>query len=435
MSDNGNLMRTYRFVIDEHDKPIYKQLLNLTRISKDLYNQSLFVLRKDLDETKKFISKFDLMKKMSTVPNLDNEINYRKLPAQASQQTIMLCHGAVSSYFKALKAWKKDPSKFKAQPRFPSFVKKDGHQVLTLTNQTASMKENVITFGKRVFGDEIKISIPEKEYEKYKNLWIDSEERLARNRKLFQQIRVVPQQGGDYFNIEICYYRAKETVVLNSDNAIAVDIGVNNLMTVVSNFDDIPFIINGKPLKSINQYFNKKKAEMSSDLNKKGLFTSKRLRKLFRKRNAKVSDYMHKASKYLIDYCIINQVSKIVVGYNPEWKVGVQIGKVNNQNFVMIPFHSLISKIEYKAETYGMEVIKIGESYTSKCSALDLEPVKKHEKYKGRRVHRGLFKASDGQVINADVNGSINILRKEIGDDFVSEAINLQENPVKFTMN
>ena len=208
---------------------------------------------------------------------------------------------------------------------------------------------------------------------------------------MFQQIRIVPQQGSDYFNIEICYYRPKEDSVLDPGKAIAVDIGVNNLMTVVSNFDDIPFIINGRPVKSINQYFNKKKAEMSSDLNKNGLFTSKRLRKLFRKRNAKMHDYMHKASKHLIDYCLLNQVSKVIIGYNPEWKVGVQIGKVNNQNFVMIPFHSLISKIEYTAELHGIEGEKVRETYTSKCSSLDLEPIQKQEKYMGRRVHRGLF--------------------------------------------
>jgi len=434
VSDQDSVIRTYRFVIDEHDKPIYRTLLDLTRVSKDLYNQSLFFLRKRLDETGKFMSKYDLSKEIATLENLEGEINYKKLPSQSSQQTIFICHGAVSSYFRALKVWKKDPSKFKARPEFPKFLKKDSHQVLCLTNQVCSIHENVITFGKRALGAEVRISIPEKEFDKYQKFWMNNNARRMRDKKLFNQIRVVPQANADYFNIEICYNRDKELVQLNSDRAIAVDIGVNNLMTVVSNFDDIPFIINGKPLKSINQFFNKKKAEMSSALNKRGLMTSKRIRKLFRKRNAKVSDYMHKASRHLIEYCLESKISKIVIGYNAEWKVGVQIGKINNQNFVMIPFHSLISKIEYKAELHGIEVVRITEGYTSKCSALDLEPIKKHEKYVGRRLHRGLFKASNGQVINADVNGSLNILRKAIGDSFVHEGANLIKNPIKITM-
>ena len=435
MSDQDSVMRTYRFVIDEHDKPIYRTLLDLTRVSKDLYNQSLFFIRKKLDKTGKFISKYDLIKEISVLQNLDGEINYRKLPSQSSQQTIFICHGAVSSYFKALKAWKKDPSKFKARPEFPKFLKKDGHQVLCLTNQVCSIHENVITFGKRALGEEDKISIPEKEFYKYEKFWMNNNAKTMREKKLFQQIRVVPQSRGDFFNIEICYNKDKELVPLLSNRAIAVDIGVNNLMTVVSNFGDPPFIINGKPLKSINQFFNKKKAEMSSALNKRGLMTSKRIRKLFRKRNAKVSDYMHKASRHLIGYCLKNRISKIVVGYNPEWKVGVQIGKVNNQNFVMIPFHSLISKIEYKAEDHGIEVVKIEEGYTSKCSALDLEPIKKHERYKGRRLSRGVFKASNGQIINADVNGSLNILRKVVGDSFVNKSDNLLGVPDNITMD
>jgi len=433
--EENQVTRSYRFIIDNNDKPIFKQLLGVTKVSKDIYNQALYQMKQSMNEDK-FLSKFDLAQLLRHTTNLEGDLNYLKLPAQSSQQTVYMAHQTVTSFFAAIKAWKKDPSKFREKPGFPNFLKKDGHQVMTVTCQTAKMEENTITFRAQGWDHPLKISIPEKEFLKYKKFLMNEGENLLANQKnRFKQIRIVPKYNGDYFAIEIVYKRDVEEHDLDEDKSIAVDIGVNNLMTVTSNFDSLPFIINGRPVKSINQYFNKKKATITSELNLNGHWTSKKLRKLHRKRNAKVDDYLHKASRHLIQYCLDNKISKIFIGYNEQWKNGVEIGKVNNQNFVMIPFHALIGKIEYKAELVGITVEKIKESHTSKCSALDLEPIEHHETYLGRRINRGLFEASDGRRINADVNGSLNILRRAVGDEFMSSIENILKNPTKITMN
>lgn len=179
-----------------------------------------------------------------------------------------------------------------------------------------------------------------------------------------------------------------------------------------------PLLINGRPLKSYNWFWNKNKARLQSELKEK--FLSKRITKLTFDRNNKVNDYLHKASRLLINKALENEVTSIVIGYNQGWKNEINIGKKNNQNFVNIPYEKLIDFIHYKAEENGIRVIMVKEEYTSKCSSLDKEEIRKHETYIGNRVKRGLFKTSNRLEINADVNGSLNILRKVIGDDFIN---------------
>ena len=183
-------------------------------------------------------------------------------------------------------------------------------------------------------------------------------------------------------------------------------------MTVTSNKRGCkPLVINGKPLKSINQFYNKQKAKYQSEL-PKDIKTSKRIQKLTFKRNNRVNDYLHKSTNYIVNFCLKNELNTIVIGYNEFWKQKVNIGKVNNQKFVQIPFERLLSILEYKCQKYGLNILSNEESYTSKCSFLDLEEIKKHDVYLGKRVKRGLFISSNGKLINSDVNGSYNILRK-----------------------
>jgi len=170
-------------------------------------------------------------------------------------------------------------------------------------------------------------------------------------------------------------------------------------------------IINGKPLKSMNQYYNKKKAYLQSKL-PKGKFNSKAIIKLSNKRNNKTDNYLHKTSKFIINYCLTNDVDKIIIGKNVNWKQEVNIGKKNNQNFVNIPHTKLIHQIEYKAKLEAIGVVTISEEYTSKTSFIDNENICKHDEYCGKRIKRGLFKTKDGYLINADINGAFNILRK-----------------------
>lgn len=213
---------------------------------------------------------------------------------------------------------------------------------------------------------------------------------------------------------------------LDENKFLGIDLGLNNLATCISNAN-MPFIINGKPIKSENQWYNKKVTKLKSKLPKyktkngeiKQISWSKNLQNLTEKRNNRIEDYMHKASKMIVDYCVSNKISKIIIGKNKDWKKQINIGKINNQNFVSIPFNSLIYKIQYKTERYGIKVIVREESYTSKASFIDNDniPDKYTENEKfifvGKRNGRN-YRTQKGNVVNADLNGAANIIRKEI---------------------
>lgn len=395
----------------------------MSRITKNLYNQALFEVKAHYEKTGKILSSNQLDKLMKSKQNLDGKINYRLLPAQVAQQTLKLVKRNIKSFFEALVDYKKHPDKYKGQPQFPIFLPRNGYFVVIFPNQQSSIRRN----GDIKLRRDIIISIPRKEFEKYKEYFIKIQD--GKVIPLFQQIRIVPKFNGDFFNIEIVYQKEEINLDVDVNRVMSLDLGVNNLVALVDNTmvqeDRKPILINGRPIKSINQFYNKKLALMQSSLSLIGKFNSTRLRKLMDWCNEKISDYMHKASRFIINYCLDNRLGHIVIGKNDGWKQKVNIGKRNNQNFVDIPFDRLIQKIQYKAQLVGIQVTIVEESYTSKCSALDLEIISKHEDhaYSGKRVGRGLFKTACGLVINADVNGALNILRKIIGDDFLKSFI------------
>ena len=206
----------------------------------------------------------------------------------------------------------------------------------------------------------------------------------------------------------------------------AIDLGVSNFATVTSNIRGFrPYVISGRELKSYNRYYNKEVAKRKSVLSARngGQKTSRRIRRLTRKRDDKVRDFMHKASRLVANQLASDGVSAVYVGHNPGWKQDANIGKVNNQNFVQIPYDRFIRYLEYKCAMVGIEVRMVEESYTSKCSFVDGEEICKHEKYVGRRVHRGLFRTAGGRLVNADVNGSYNILRKGKPEAFDADGV------------
>ena len=221
-------------------------------------------------------------------------------------------------------------------------------------------------------------------------------------------VRVNPK--GNHFVIDVGYQIDDIEKKENNSRYASIDLGVNNLITLASNVDK-PIIINGRPVKSINRFYNKKIAKLKSQL-PVGLYSSKQIQNLYKNRKNKIDDYMHKTSRYITDYLVSNQINTLVIGYNKGWKQDVNMGKKNNQNFVYIPYLRLINLLEYKCEMVGIKVEVREESYTSKCSFLDNEEVCEHDKYLGKRVRRGLFVASDGRKINADINGALNILKK-----------------------
>jgi IS605 OrfB family transposase len=199
--------------------------------------------------------------------------------------------------------------------------------------------------------------------------------------------------------------------VLFNHRIASIDIGLNNLATLTSNGAFAPLILNGKPLKSINQFYNKKKAKLQAAL-KKEQKTSRRIQALTHKRNNKVKDYLHQSSRYVMNQLVSNQISVLVIGKNDQWKQEIALGSRTNQNFVQIPHATFIDQLKYKAQLVGIRVVLQEESYTSKCSFLDGESIQKHAEYQGKRIKRGLFRSKNGTVLNADVNGSANILKK-----------------------
>jgi putative transposase len=375
--------------VERHIYPSSKHLVALAFKSKNLYNCASFIMRQNFIRNHKVIN----YSTMDKILKRDYPETYKGLPAQTSQQVLRLIEKNWKSFFKAIAAFKKAPEKFAGRPKIPGYKDKEkGLNVIIFTNQQCKIIDGKIIFPKAV-----------------------GLEPLTTKTVKLQQVRIIPKFK--HFVIEVVYRKEVIGHELNQENVIGIDLGLNNLATLVSNQPDAsPMLINGKPLKSINQFFNKKKAEAMALIGDKG--SSNRIADLSNKRGNKISDYLHKASRAIIDYAIETKTGVIVVGENKGWKQEIKIGKKNNQNFVSIPFDQFKSMIVYKAEENGITVIFTEESYTSKASNLDQDvlPVfkegQKHT-FSGKRVKRGLYRWSKG-LINADLNGALGIIRKVV---------------------
>lgn len=253
-----------------------------------------------------------------------------------------------------------------------------------------------------------------------------------------QGARIVPK--GNHYVIEILYRVVSKPLRSELPNRVAfIDPGLNNLMTVTSNCFN-PILVNGKPLKAINQLANKEIAKLKSKLSIQGLYTSSLLQSVYNKRARRITDLLHKITTQLVNHLDSHNIDTVIFGHNIGQKQDINLGKVTNQNFVQIPFIQLIAQLQYKCQLKGIQFIVTEESHTSKCSFLDKESVEHHEKYEGKHVKRGLFKTSKGILINADVNGSLNIGRKyltKLGlytDDLHRMLVHFMANPqvVKF---
>lgn len=386
---------TYNFLISQTE-----ELVRLCKVSNNLYNQALYIFRQALKNEDKWIRFFDMDKIMKSMPNLEGEINYRALRSQVSQQILRVLDSNITSYYKSIKDFKKYPDKYKAIPQLPSFRKRGSLFNLIYTNQSARIRN-----GKILLSKDLNINIPQ--WDKYKD-------RICN----FKQIRIIPLKNS--FKIEIIYTHEIKSLNLDNSKYASIDLGIDNLATMITENNTI--VYSGKFLKSYNRYFNKKLARLQSIKDKQGIKgCTKRIEALYEKRNRYIEDVFHKYSRIIVDYLIRNRIGNLVVGYNSGWKQSVDMGKKNNQKFMQIPFARLTSYLKYKCEIAGIRYIETKESYTSKCDSLALEEIKKHNSYLGKRVKRGLFQSSTGVLINADVNGSMNILRKVVGD---SDCIN-----------
>ena len=371
---------------------IYKQIDEMCFASKNLYNFANFNVRQSFF----FGGKASVPKYESLYHIMKDSEQYKALPAKISQQVLKLVAQNWTAFFAALTEYRSDWSKFTGEPKPPCYLKSDGRYCLIFTGQATSKKQ---------LGQEL-IKLSGLDY------CFDTSVKLGNVNK-YCQSRIVPKL--DHYVLEIVY-EVPDVPLKNNDSIAAIDFGVNNLMAITSNVPGFePVLINGRPLKSINQFYNSKRATIST---RNGLPTSKRLKKFTTDRNHKVKDYLHRASTYVINLLDELGISKLVLGKNKGWKNGINIGRRNNQNFVQIPHAQLIDILTYKGAMKGIQVIIQEESYTSKASFLNSDFIPtykaKPENWEpsGRRVKRGLYVTNNGITLNADINGSYNILVK-----------------------
>jgi len=381
----------------------YKILQQMCYHSARLYNVALYNIKQQFFQTKTHLRYYDNYH-ISKI----NE-NYKELPSAAAQQTLKVADRGFKSFFSLLKKKKNSQYQVKVSP--PSYLRKDG------SFQLIYPKTGFFFTGEKI---NLAISKPlRKEYE-VKNVIIDFPTQI--DKESVKEIRIIPQQKSKYFKMEIVHEVEKQDLELNQDKILSIDLGLSNLATCYDTSNNKAFIMDGKKIKSINYYWNKQNAKLQSIKDKQKIkgYTERQFL-LKRKRENRVKDVMRKTAKYIVDYCISNNIGTIIVGNNKGWKQNINLGKRNNQNFVQIPFGYLMSMLESKCGEYGMRYLETQESHTSKCSSLDNEEVKHHDVYLGKRVNRGMFRSKDGYLINADVNGAINIARKSKVNKKVSE--------------
>ena len=386
---------------------LYKELDNLCFLSKNLYNQALYRIRQQFFEDKTFKNYYELNKELHD----ENQIDYRALPANSSQETLKLVNQNYSSFFKSVQKQIKGV-------KIPGYLDKTkGRQIVVYNHMT--LPSHLLEKGI--------VKLPKTNIQ------------FRTKQKNIRQVRIVPKNN--YIVLEVVYEATIKELLKDNKRYMSIDLGIDNLASCSSNVSK-SFIINGKPVKSINQYYNKKKAKLQAELelkNKKK--SSKHLQNLTLKRNNKIKDYFHKASRYIVNQLVNQSINTLIIGKNDGWKQETNIGKVNNQNFTQISHQMFINQLKYKCQLEGINVVEQEESYTSKVSFFDNDFIPAYQvndelfKSSGKRIKRGLYKTSSGLVLNADINGSLNIMRKylnEVCDEIISPANRgLVMNPVK----
>ena len=379
-------------------KKEFRNLKYLSHIAKNLTNEAIYNVRQHYFQNKKYLS-YNENYKM-----LKNSENYKKLNSNMAQQILKEVDGSFKSFFGLLKLAKN--GQYNGKIKLPNYLDKDGFTTLVIGFVRLKDDMLIVPYSNsfKKTHQEVKVKLPS----------------VLKDKKI-KEIRIIPKQHSRYFEIQYIYEVEEVQRELNKENALGIDLGIDNLCTCVTN-NGKDFIIDGRKLKSINQFYNKRNASLQSlkDTKKKIKEKIKLLQaKITTKRNNRVNDYLSKTARTIINYCIENDIGKIVIGYNVTFQRNSNIGKVNNQNFVNIPYGKLRNKLEYLCDMYGIECILQEESYTSKASFFDRDdlPIYNADNpqeyiFSGRRVKRGLYMTKKGNLINADVNGALNILRK-----------------------
>ena len=376
----------------------YDTLLELCRYAKNLYNEALYNVRQCFFKEARYLNYYE------NYALLRNSDNYKMLNSNMAQQILKEVDGSFQAFFGLLRLARTGKYSFK-DIRLPQYLKKDGYYTLLIGFVRLQDNKLLIPMSNsfRKTHRKIKIRIPP--------ILLD---------KKVKEIRIIPKSDGRFFELQYTYeagFHIKETLDLNK--ALSIDVGIHNLATCVTS-EGRSFLLDGKRLKSINQWYNKNNARLQSIKDKQHLsFKTRQQSSLERNRNNRINDSISKCARHIINYCLSNSIGNIVIGYNPTLQKDSNIGRINNQTFVNIPFGRLKDKLSYLSEYYGIHLIKQEESYTSKASFFDKDDIPvynddhpKEYSFSGTRVKRGLYQTSNGMCINADINGALNILKK-----------------------
>lgn len=380
-------------------KAEYKIIRELCHIAKNLTNQAIYNIRQYYFSEGKYLNyskNYELLKTSE---------NYKLLNSNMAQQILKEVDGSFKSFFGLLKLAKEGKYNIK-DCRLPHYLSKEGYTSLIIGFIRLNGNKLIIPFSNSYKKNhkQIEIKIPP--------ILLD---------KKIKEIRIIPKGKARFFEIQYIYEVEIIQRKLDTKNVLAIDLGVNNLVTAVTNKGK-SFIIDGKKVKSINQWYNKENGRLQKIKDKQGISNKKTTKKqkiITRKRNNRINDYISKTARRVIDYCVTNDIGTLVGGYNEKFQKESKIGKKNNQTFVNIPFGKLYSKLEYLTRLNNIVFVKQEESYTSKASFWDKDEIpvydednKKIYKFSGKRIYRGMYKSSKGKLINSDINGALNILRK-----------------------
>jgi putative transposase len=395
--------------IDRHD-PRWRAIDVAAFVSKHLYNTALYVTRQAYIHEGRVVSYEEL------ACDLKTSAEYRALPAKVAQWVLRQVALAWKSYFAACAAWDADPSRFLGHPKLLKYLPKVGRNLLTYTEQAISRapkhRGHIVPSGLDI--------------------------RVETRQLAVDQVRIVPHAS--HYTVEVIYERPVTPADIDPTRIAAIDIGLNNLAAVTTNQPGVtPFLVQGRPLKALNQWYNKRRAHLQAKL-PADQYTSRQLDILADKRGRQIASYLHVASRRIVDWLVMQRIGALIIGKNDGWKQAIKFGKRNNQNFVFVPHARFIEMLRYKAELVGIRVLITEESYTSQASFLDGDPLPVYDPadprpvFRGRRVKRGWYRAADGRQINADVYGAYNILRKVVPNAFGNGIKGVVVHPVRIAL-
>lgn len=411
-------------VIRGLSKAQYDMLREMCRYSNNLYNVALYSIRQHYFNTKQYLNFYSNYHVCKT-----NE-NYKLIMSGISQHILKAADRDFKSFFALLKKCKAGEYKYQ-DVKIPHYKPKGGMFNLIIPVGSFSIKNGYLN---------VYISKKFRTLHPDANIKIVFPERLSD--KAIKEVQIIPFNNGRHFKIQYTYEVEQEEVNVDKNNILSIDLGIDNLATCVSTVGT-PFIMDGRKLKSINHQWNKELARLRSISMKQNMKTTKRIQDITTKRNNRVDDIIKKSARYIINYCIKNSIGTLIVGYNTDFKKCVNLGKVNNQNFTQIPLTSLLNQLEFLCWKYQINYIKQEESYTSKSSFLDKDALPEYKKdqpyngtFSGKRIERGLYRSKNGIIINADVNGAANILRKSKQNvDFDKLCIGLMISPARIRIS